>query len=368
MIFHDCKRYGKVTSNPVENVNGAVLSIQAKPIMDIIVELSCYIHRKMQEHCNDAMALLPMNETITPWGKSILQTVNEQALQCQVVLSVGQHRPDGIIRAVVSNSSKVEFTVAVKGATFEYSCNCKWSDEYGMPCCHCQAVIRSKPELRSDDVRWLERPFHLNVYSAMYSQDTPLLAKHNLEVKEMVPSEIRKKSGRPKTKRYDSQNNRATVEYQVPTEDEQMNNDVYLEDEDLHFGTQVHMQVPVENSNDFGNVGVGVTIDDGSDSVGTDDGDDSDSIDDNDNASWNVAGDTDDDEHNHDEVAMGTVVAEVTGAAAVQLPRRVVIKVCNACGTSGHNEKGCTSPNLEYIYCRSRECVWLSIKSKEKKA
>jgi hypothetical protein len=131
------------------------------------------------------------------------------------------------------------------------------------------------------------------------------------------------------------------------------------------------MQVPVENSNDFGNVGVGITVDDGNDSDGTDDGD---SIDDNEYASWNVAGDTNDDEHNHDEVGMveatvtteGTVVAEVTGAAEVQIPRRVVIKVCHACGKSGHNEKGCTSPNLEYIYCRSRKCVWLSIKSKEK--
>jgi hypothetical protein len=190
MVSHDCKRYGKVTSNPVENINSAVLGIRAKHIMDVIVEPSRYISKQQQKRYLEAAALLRRNQTITTWGKDIFRTINEEAAKCEISMSSDQHNPGGEINAIVVNSSKVEFTVTIHPSSHKYRCNCNWSLDYGMPCCHTQALIGSKPELQSGNLLWFDEMYWLQIYSDMYRVRMPLLSKQNVTTKELVPPDI----------------------------------------------------------------------------------------------------------------------------------------------------------------------------------
>jgi hypothetical protein len=133
-LAHGCKRYGKVTSNPAENINSAVIELRGKPIMDMILTLSRYINHKHQERFQVANSLLQQNHKITPWGSKILLKINALARFCTVVVT-SRNDTTKVAKAVVKNSSGFEFYTTVDAQNFEVQCNCNWSLEYGIPCC-----------------------------------------------------------------------------------------------------------------------------------------------------------------------------------------------------------------------------------------
>lgn len=203
------KRYGKVTSNGVENINGAIVDERSYPIVLMIQGIVKYQQGKFATRKNLGRQWQQENKRLTHYARSEDIRIGTEA-QTRTVQML-ESEPDVLHKARVSVTDPSSVTayvlVTVDIANKTIGCPCKYYEEMGMPCVHAKAVL-----LHVGTQPWFDERYHVETYNNCYSGPIPGFATAGrLRLDErMVPPEHKRMAGRPKKKRRDRSHLRTT--------------------------------------------------------------------------------------------------------------------------------------------------------------
>jgi hypothetical protein len=193
------QRWGIVTSNVTETINGIFGEARSHPVVYLLEHLLQYQRGKYQERYNKACQWLNENRMATDYFCLKQQQLSGSASRRDVQI-IKQDHPMYRARVQVSVSSPITAYVEV---TVELEkrwgvCPCQYQDEMGMNCTHTNAVLLS---LNKTSL-WCSARYHTQTYKACYSAPIPamsLVGKLSADVN-FVPPDYKKPAGRPSKK------------------------------------------------------------------------------------------------------------------------------------------------------------------------
>ena len=201
------KRHGKVTSNGVEVINGALSAARMLPIVDMIEDIVSYQITKYSERKQLAAKWIDERKAIRPFAQAEEQRIGSLATKRNVQILEFQH-PKYNARVSVQTGF-VE--VSIDCSRFELACPCKYHAETGLNCPHVKALL-----LHLDGIglgsSWINRRFHVETYSNSYGCELPsmCLAGQLEPNPNYCPPEFKRGVGRPGKKRKDRSAMRST--------------------------------------------------------------------------------------------------------------------------------------------------------------
>ena len=204
-LRQDIPRWGKVTSNAVENVNSSILDIRNLPILYLIMGLIEKSQAKYLSGYQKSVELLERKAAITDFAWNYHKKLAQEAIKRKVFIT--QEREDyycGKVSTGNPNSPCPRFIQVIVIPTEQDSnCPCMFVQEEGMSCVHIIALLR-KTGRSVNDKWWFSERFHTRTYHASYSAMVPTLALAKLEADLLfVPPEYKKPAGRPAKQRKD---------------------------------------------------------------------------------------------------------------------------------------------------------------------
>jgi hypothetical protein len=126
------RRWGKVTSNPVENVNGAVMNEGTKPILFMVDGLIKYQRDKYRTTQQEATVWENKGMVLTDYGEQMERQYGIGATKCNVkVLEQNHPYYRGRVSVDDFSNSIGYIKVALNVDTKQVQCPCKFSEEIG---------------------------------------------------------------------------------------------------------------------------------------------------------------------------------------------------------------------------------------------
>lgn len=197
------RRYGKVTSNGVENMNNALSEARSLPIAHQIEAIVRYQQEKYSQRKEIAKRLVEQGKVLTDYATQFNAKIGSIARKKEVQITT-QDYPFYKARVSVSvMTDPTGFTeVTADVEKLETSCACRHYEEFGLQCAHTQALLF---KLRSDGIgsQWTNIAYHTNTYKEAYGADIPSMAiggQLKADVN-FVPPDNRRAAGRPTKKR-----------------------------------------------------------------------------------------------------------------------------------------------------------------------
>ena len=195
------RRFGKVTSNGVENLNGIILGLREKPIYDLTLGLLTRSIVQQHKRVQEGKAWQTSGQELVEHADCMRVSTMSHARTRRVVVTFQE---GDLYKALVSHrgsDSRSTVTVEVNAITYQICCPCDWTREMGAPCVHAMALIINK-SLEPSDKRWYDNIYHTSTYCRMYAMEPPDLSSVNrLTVTDIIPPEHKRTTGRPKSKR-----------------------------------------------------------------------------------------------------------------------------------------------------------------------
>jgi hypothetical protein len=189
-------RFGKVTSNGVENINSAILDIREQPIASMTAQLVARTIKQQCEAKSTAEKWCALRQSRTDYGEAM--HAHTLAIARTRMVTV-EYRAGPVVKGSVSHTIRGdplhEVQVAVNTDTFTITCPCAWWEEMGSPCFHGMALI-TEARLIPDDMGWYHQRYHAATSLRMYSASVPNFGiMGRLVVREMIPPEWKRTAG-----------------------------------------------------------------------------------------------------------------------------------------------------------------------------
>ena len=198
------RRWGKVTSNAVENINSSLLDIRSLPILYLIMGIVEKTQAKYVSGYRKAIDLQKKGIEVTDYAWTHHKLLVKEAMKRKVFVT--QEREDFFCGKVSTgrNSQYQRYVeVSVEPSTQESHCPCMFYQELGMRCHHIIALLRKNGQ-HVQDKWWFSKRYHTSTYLACYSASVPTLALRKLQPDLFfTPPEYKKSAGRPAKLRKD---------------------------------------------------------------------------------------------------------------------------------------------------------------------
>ena len=210
------QRWGKVTSNAVENVNSSLLDVRNLPILYLIIGIIEKTQSKYLAGFKKASKLVQDNYVVTEFAWNCHKKLVKGALKRKVFITTEQEE---FVCGKVSRGTNSSFPryieVAVNTEAIESNCPCMFYQENGLCCEHIIALLR-KVGRQVQDRWWFSERYHVTTYLSSYSGSIPTFAFDKLEADIFfVPPEYKKPAGRPTKMRKDRAHlNKTSVQHQ----------------------------------------------------------------------------------------------------------------------------------------------------------
>lgn len=205
------RRFGKVTSNGVENVNGALSDIRTLPIVAMIEAMLKYQRGHYFKRQNLAADWVTRGRRLTLHAACLDERIGGMASKRTVEMLQSDHP---LFRARVSTTTTaatfIEVEIDVQDKVIK--CPCRNYEEFGAPCVHAKAVLLRLPE-RGEIVHWYDERYHVDGYKKAYSGQIPAmttLGKLHAD-STFLPPEHKRPAGRPAKKRKERPQLRTTA-------------------------------------------------------------------------------------------------------------------------------------------------------------
>jgi MULE transposase domain/SWIM zinc finger len=198
-------RYGKVTSNGVEVINGSIMDIRHLPILYLTESMIQYQREKFLHRKAEAAKWIEERRLYTRYAEDIIMKWSHHASKKDVEVV---HHDCPVYKARVSVGTATEarlnlqyVTVAVNVETYTADCECKYHDEMGIPCPHIIALLIKVN--RRVTKEWVHKRYRAVTYFASHSATVPTMTfAGSLSIdKTFSPPDYKKPAGRPQKKR-----------------------------------------------------------------------------------------------------------------------------------------------------------------------
>jgi hypothetical protein len=204
MCFHDMSpmygRWGKVTSNSTETMNGVFGSARSLPIVYLTEHLVKYQCEKYHVRYLQACKWSDDGKRITEYARDMQLKLADSASKRNVEVLERNHP---IYRARVQVSPQAALTgyleVKVNLDLRVGNCPCRYQDEIGFNCIHVKALLLALNKQSS----WCSRRYQVSTYRTSYSATIPAMTlSGNLESDATIlPPDFKRGAGRPSKKR-----------------------------------------------------------------------------------------------------------------------------------------------------------------------
>jgi hypothetical protein len=136
------RRWGKVTNNSTEIMNGVLLEARALPIVYLLEHIHKYQREKYYKRYTQACKWSEEGKLTTDYARGLQLRMANSASKCNVEV-VESHRP--IYRGRVQVSTTAPLTgyieVTINLETRVADCPCRYYDEMGIACSHIKAML-----------------------------------------------------------------------------------------------------------------------------------------------------------------------------------------------------------------------------------
>ena len=199
-------RYGKVTSNGVETINGSLVDARSLPIVSMIQDIIKYQQERYNERKVQAHVWKNDGKLLTDYAERRNVEVGSRANKRDVQMIESIHPLYKAKVSVGDNANRLSgyLEVSVNVEDYSRSCPCKGFEEERINCVHVKALLLQLGPLGTS-VHWFDERFHLDTYVASYSAPLPgLTTAGKLKIDDsFVPPEYKRTAGRPSKKRRD---------------------------------------------------------------------------------------------------------------------------------------------------------------------
>jgi hypothetical protein len=199
------RRFGKVTSNGVENINSAIVNLRAYPIIHMVEALTEYQRKKYYKCQKQSKVWLQENRIITPYASFETENIAKEASKrCVEMIEYRHPMYRGRVNVTDTTMAKVEVSVDVD--TFESECPCKYREEHGRICQHIKALLLRIGGRHGTDTDWTHERYHVSTYVESYKASIPGMAtagKLRADIN-FGPPDHKRSAGRPSKKRKQS--------------------------------------------------------------------------------------------------------------------------------------------------------------------
>ena len=204
-LKRDCPRWGKVTSNAVENINSSILDLRNLPILYLLLGTIEKIQGKYLAGYKKATDLLAKNNMLTDYAHLYHKKLCKIAVKRKVFVTL--NREDVLHGKVASgnpNSTLPKFVqVRVILDDWDSYCPCMLYQEEGFRCSHIIALMREKGKTL-DNRWWFSERYHADTYHSSYSAEVPAIALPKLDIDLFyAPPDHKRPAGRPPKARKD---------------------------------------------------------------------------------------------------------------------------------------------------------------------
>jgi hypothetical protein len=199
---HGRRRWGKVTSNSTETINGVFGEARSLPIVYLIEHMIKYQREKYHDRHEQACKWSQEGKRLTQYARDIQVSVSNTAAKLDVEVL---ERNDPVYRARVQSNLNapllgcLEVSVNVQHRTSE--CPCFFMDEMGLSCSHVKALLLALGKSST----WCSSRYQIDTYRSSYNSTIPSMTiSGDLSADEtFVPPDYKKPAGRPAKKHRD---------------------------------------------------------------------------------------------------------------------------------------------------------------------
>ena len=200
-LARNVQRWGKATSNAVENVNGSLVDVRNLPIYFLIMGTIEKMQSKYVRGYNKAKELRDpkTKRSVTDYAWDRHKKLVKDALKRKVFLTEEHDdRFAGKVSCGDPNSVYPRYIeVAVIPEESDHKCPCRLYQEEGFTCEHVIALLRKKNHFVRDKW-WFDQRYHSYTYFASYSAKVPTIAINKVEPDVcFAPPDHKKPAGRP---------------------------------------------------------------------------------------------------------------------------------------------------------------------------
>ena len=198
-------RYGMLTSNNVESMNSRFAEIRRLPILEFLLSMEKIVLVDMME---DLTTLSTWNSTLTAYAAKDFAKNIKQASMSSSVIRTG-------VQEFIVHVGHEQFQVSYGSQRFK--CSCGEPTLVRFPCMHYTAVLLTQGETVDGHCcpTWTKESFSSGCQP--FEVEYPLTILAELTRSEMSPPLLGKKRGRPKKRRYESQQSTIVLERQDDT-------------------------------------------------------------------------------------------------------------------------------------------------------
>jgi hypothetical protein len=204
------RRFGKVTSNGVENVNGALNDIRALPIVAMIEGMLKYQRGHYFKRQNLAAEWVQQGRRLTRYAEHSDEKSGGSASKRTVEMLQSEHPTyRARVSSAIAGATFLEVAINVEDKVI--MCPCRIFEEYGVPCVHAKALMLRVPG-RGATVDWYDARYHVESYRKAYSGQIPAMTTAGkLQADStFLPPEHKRPAGRPSKKRKERAHLRVT--------------------------------------------------------------------------------------------------------------------------------------------------------------
>ena len=204
-LKNDITRWGKVTSNAVENVNSSLLDIRNLPILYLIMGIIEKTQAKYLAGYRKSLDLMARSMSVTDYAYNYHKKLVKGAVRRKVFIT--KERETFFCGKVSTGNPNSQYPkyieVNVEPENQESYCSCMLFQEEGIRCEHIIALLRKK-ELTLSGKWWFSERYHTHNYHQSYSGEVPTITFDKLQPDFFfTPPEYRKPAGRPARARKD---------------------------------------------------------------------------------------------------------------------------------------------------------------------
>ena len=198
-LRQDIPRWGKATSNAVENINSSLLDIRNLPILYLLLGTIEKIQGKYLAGFRKAQDMIIRKRFVTDHAYNHHQRLAKEAVRRKVFITLDR---DDVFHGKVSsgdpNSPLPKFLeVKVIPSEWESYCPCMLYQEEGIRCVHIIALLKEKGH-SMENRWWYSQRYHIEQYRDSYSAEVPPIALPKLDVDLFyAPPDHKRAAGRP---------------------------------------------------------------------------------------------------------------------------------------------------------------------------
>ena len=201
----DIPRWGKVTSNAVENMNSSLLDVRELPILYMILGIVQKMQTKYLAGQKQAAKWLAEKKEVTQYAYGEVTRQLKSAVRRDVILTTHDYP---FIAGKVSTSDHCQLQnyleVKMDAGDHDHKCPCRGWLETGLLCEHALALVHHC-DLSPTNLWWFSQRYHVRVYYSSYKADIPALAPAGKLEPDIffAPPDFKCPAGRPTKKRKD---------------------------------------------------------------------------------------------------------------------------------------------------------------------